>query len=285
MQARFLAAFATIYFIILSYAAWVMQQPSGTYTAAQHAKRISAVFIFPAIAFAVYSVFSQLGAWLDRRADAQIKRHEAKLRKSITELKDSTRFERTQEILRKYDPDAAPPPQPPNPLLQGSGGSAKKLQATTSSRAANIAATAVTGAGVKLSSALGQLWSQAAQTLIADDPTLLAALQQAQCHAAELERENIELRSMLKLPPRSASKARSGTEAVGAPGPMASDAPGAHLLTGGSADAGESLGGNGEESSDGAQHEVPSTGDAEEVPKNAEGQNARGRPRQRSAAS
>ena len=52
-----------------------------------------------------------------------------------------------------------------------------------------------------LSSALGQIFSTAAGTLIADEPMMVAMLKDAQSKAQELERENEELRRRLGMPP------------------------------------------------------------------------------------
>lgn len=196
VRSRFLAGFLALYACILAYAAWVAQQPSGRYTSIEHARRIAPVFLAPLLALAVHTVFAQLHAAMDRRADKQIAALQSRLRKTISELKDSTRFQRTQALLEKFDPDlqlarAAPPGGPEG---------APNRNTTAANRAAVAAAGAAAGAGAKVSSALGQLWSQAANTLMAEDPMMVHMLQQAQQHTAALERENEELRRRLGLP-------------------------------------------------------------------------------------
>lgn len=190
IKARFFAVFTSVYVGILGYTAWVVQSPPGTFTYKGHAQRVLPALISPFFAYGIYEVIKTLQNILDRYTDAQIRSHENKLRKSLSELKDSTRYQRTQQLLEKYDPDWLPP------------AAASGVQATNeslTSRQKGQLKTVVSGAGSRLSVALGHLWSQAAQTLIADDPTLIAALQQAQAQASQLEKENAELRKLLGL--------------------------------------------------------------------------------------
>ncbi len=208
-----------------------MQQPVGRYTSIGHAKRVAPAFIAPIMAYGVYLVADKLRSLFDQRADAQIKRLKQKLTKMVADLKDSTRYQRTQALIEKYDPEhqekmntgRAPrgggdgkganmtPEQqrklamrPDGTTMNGRGLVTSSSGRKLADRATSAAATAVTGAGAALSSALGQLVSSAAKNLIGDDPTLLSMLQQAQEQAKELERENAELRRMLGYPPRGA---------------------------------------------------------------------------------
>ena len=54
---------------------------------------------------------------LERRDAARIRSLNAKLRKMVGELKDSTHYDKTQQLLRKYDPDFQPP-KPATPAPQ-----------------------------------------------------------------------------------------------------------------------------------------------------------------------
>lgn len=189
LRTRFLAVFMSVYFCILAYAAWVVQQPAGTYSSSAHAKRIAPVFAAPALAYALHATVAYLFALLDRRTDKQIRALESKLRKTVSELKDSTRFQRTRALLEKYDPDFAPPPS----AATKPDGAAPARAPAAAQRAAGIATAAAAGAGSAVSSALGQLWSHAAQSLIADDPALVHMLQNAQQQAAKLEADNVQL--------------------------------------------------------------------------------------------
>ena len=232
MRSRFAAGFMAIYMIILAYAAWVMQQPMGKYSSTGHAKRVAPAFIAPILAFGVYRVTDRLRSLFDQRADAQIKRLKEKLRKMVAELKDSTRYQRTQALIEKYDPEQQ---QKMMATRSGAGGAGltpeeRKLQMQSGNgsnpsgstfngrglvpsssgrkladRATSAAATAVSGAGAALSSALGQLVSSAAKNLIGDEPMMVEMLKQAQTQARELERENAELRQLLGWPQRAAS--------------------------------------------------------------------------------
>jgi hypothetical protein len=216
--------------IILAYAAWVMQQPMGKYSSIGHAKRVAPAFIAPIMAYVVYRVTDRLRSLFDRRADAQITRLKEKLTKMVAELKDSTRYQRTQALIEKYDPEhqqkmmavggggggrrggggfnnAMTPEQQRKLSMQQLGGrglfpssSGRKL----ADRATSVAAGAVTGAGAALSSALGQLVGSAAKNLIADDPMVVSMLKDAQAKACELEAENAELRRLLGWPQKGA---------------------------------------------------------------------------------
>ncbi|KAH7616235.1 hypothetical protein Ndes2526B_g08336 [Nannochloris sp. 'desiccata'] len=223
IRSRFAAGFFAIYMIILAYAAWVMQQPSGKFSSIGHAKRVAPAFIAPIMAWSVYRVTDRLRSLFDRRADAQIKRLKEKLGKMVAELKDSTRYQRTQALIEKYDPEhqqkmmavgggggRGNPTSEQQRKLNMQAGNGSRVLASSSSgrkladRATSAAAGAVTGAGVALSSALGQLVSSAAKNLIGDDPTVVSMLNLAQAQAKELERENAELRRMLGWPQRGA---------------------------------------------------------------------------------
>lgn len=208
IRARFFAGFMAVYLVILSYAAWVVQQPTGKFTSMGHAKRVAPAFIAPGLAYVLYTVGDKLRALMDRRADKQIGRLETKLRRMVGELKDSTRYQRTQALLQKYDPDQPPPsPAPQHGRLVGPNSPSKLM--TPRGRAAAAAATAVTGAGAALSSALGQVFGHLADKLIADDPMLINTLQEVQGKVVQLEErnkwleiENSQLRAEKGLPPR-----------------------------------------------------------------------------------
>jgi hypothetical protein len=221
IRSRLMAGFLSSYFCALAYAAWVVQQPAGTYAPAAHAKRIAPVFLGPALTFAVHALAAQVHALLDRRADKQIAALQTRLRKTVADLKDSTRFQRTQALLQKYDPDYAPPAPPPQAPGPGRGGPAG-LPATIAGMAASAAGGVVSATGARVSSAVGQLWDHMATSLIAVDPALVHMLQQAQQAAEALERENAELRRRLGLPPR-------GAQAPPAAGPPAPIEPAALL--------------------------------------------------------
>ncbi len=179
-----------------------MQQPAGTFSPAGHAKRVAPVFLTPAMAWAIFSAADWLRGLADRRADAQMKKLKDKLRKILADLKDSTRYQRTQALLQKYDPDL--PPTPPPGAIKANGPKNKKGSAAGrgkpgSGGATGVVGTAAASAGVALSSALGQMFSTAAEKLIADDPQVVAMLRDAQRRAQALEEENEYLRHQLGM--------------------------------------------------------------------------------------
>ncbi|KAL4447358.1 hypothetical protein ABPG77_007391 [Micractinium sp. CCAP 211/92] len=213
-------SFAVAYAAILAWAAYVNRQPPGTYTQAQQAARVAPTFLAPLIAWLAHRLLGWLQRLLDRRGAARAKQLEAKLRKQVTELKDSTRYDRTLALLQKYDPDYAPPkPQPARSARQGAtAGQQQSASASTPgglpARAAGAAGSALQGAGSRLFPLLGQLYSQAAGTLIADDPVMLGLLRDAQqqsdllrqrlvdaeTRAIALLQANIMLKQQLGLP-------------------------------------------------------------------------------------
>lgn len=238
VNARFVAAFLALYFCILAYAAWVSQQPVGTYTTKEHAKRVSLVFIAPALAYTLHTLLAWLRMLMDKKADRQIAALENRLRKTVTTVKDSMHYDATLRLLRQYDPDYKPPE-----VVSTPGKPRKGPPIGTSTRAANaamgLAAQTVQGAGARMLPVVSQLWSHAANTLIgkaqplctdcvgvictdkcalpcecaADDPVLLQLMSEAKHQAevmqgemaaarnyiGELERENRELRHRLGL--------------------------------------------------------------------------------------
>jgi len=205
IKARFLAIFASIYVCVLAYAAWVVQQPKGTFTNSQHISRISPVFVCPALGYLMYQGIDALSSFFIRRTDAAIANCRKKSDKIIHGLKDTMRFERTHELLCKYDPEYRNAFSGKKELASlyagrdglGSGGN-KKEPSSLSRKASAVAASTVGGAGMRLSSALAQLWGAAADTLLADDPVLMNSLKLAESQGKVLEAENAELKKKLE---------------------------------------------------------------------------------------
>lgn len=171
INARFTAVFFAIYFCILAYAAWVSQQITGTFTTTEHAKRMSLVFIFPTAAYALHVLLSSIKMLLDKKADRQIAALEGRLRKTVSAVKDSTHYEKTLQLLQKYDPDYVPPKPPgTTPFKTPGGRGLTKAPSNAGNRAASAAMSLATstmqGAGSRVMPMLSQFWSQAASTLI-----------------------------------------------------------------------------------------------------------------------
>ncbi|KAK9820260.1 hypothetical protein WJX72_008203 [[Myrmecia] bisecta] len=210
----------------LAYAAWVLRQPPGSYTALGHFLRVSPVVFEPILAYFAHDVVKWIASWGARRDEARIKALDTKLRSIVSELKDSTRYQKTQKLLDLYDPDAAaaraaaarrmpaaspamplgpPGAQRPTAQTSSSGGTSSQLQIHRR----------VTGAGLSLLPALDKL----ATSLIGDNPALTEGLREARSEAealrerlaaaerrvAELVDENTSLRHRLGEEPESTS--------------------------------------------------------------------------------
>jgi hypothetical protein len=207
MRTRFLFMCISVYVCVLAYAGWVMQQPQGTWTGMEHAMRMSPVFVGPALAYVIYQCMSVFYGFMMRRTDARILKCQEKSQKILHGLKDTMRFDRTQALLSKYDPEymLREKEDRMNQVddMRKSGTlsgtiSSRKSSSSLSRRMTAVAASTVGGAGMRLSGALAQLWSVTADTLIADDPVLLNSLRVAESQAQALEAENVALRKKVE---------------------------------------------------------------------------------------
>lgn len=170
---------------------------------------------------------------------------------------DSTRFDKTQKLLEKYDPDyapPAPPPQlmpPPGKVARGGGAARSGVMGS----AGGVAAATLSGAGSRIGPVLGDLWGRVADRLIADDPTALGLVQEAQREADMLKQrlveaegvmqylhhENNTFRHQLGLPPAPELRVPQGPSAQG-PGsavasPRSADSPSGRAVPEGKEDA------------------------------------------------
>ncbi|GAB4814386.1 hypothetical protein N2152v2_001432 [Parachlorella kessleri] len=198
----------------------VLQQPQGKFTAAQHSARVAPVLLAPVAALVLHWLLQRMLGLLGLR---DVRR-------------DSTHYERTLELLQKYDPDFVPP-IPPAALLagkrQGMGAAGAMVGAPQkNSSAAGLASSTVQGAGSQLFPALGKLWDQAANKLIADDPIMVQLIKEARREAdelrarlaaaeagkAQLAAENRQLREQLGLPPAAEEQPGFTAGDVGDPG-------------------------------------------------------------------
>ena len=203
LRTRFLAMFVSVYVCILAYAGWVIQQPQGTFTSAQHAMRISPVLVSPALAYIVYQAMALVFKILMKHTDKKIRACHAKTEKILNGLKDAMRYDRTHALLSKYDPEYKDALQDfkhgsvngDDPRQMGAGMPAKM---SLPKKVTAVAASTVGGAGMRLSGALAQLWSVTADTMIGDDPVLLNSLRVAETQAQVLEHENVELKRKIE---------------------------------------------------------------------------------------
>lgn len=187
IQTRFWGIFVVIYGIVLAYAGYVVRQPVGSLTYAQHAVRVLPVFVLPVVGYLVFQCMALGARIMTSYTDRQILKKKKQQGKILDGLKDAMRFEKTHEILVKYDAEYR-------------GKMTRQGPMTTEKKSKSIAvgstALATVGeAGIRLSSALGQLWGKAADTLISDDPALINLLRTAQSQAQILEAENMQLKA------------------------------------------------------------------------------------------
>ena len=203
MRTRFLFMCISVYVCVLAYAGWVMQQPQETWTSMEHAMRMSPVFVGPALAYVIYQFMSMFYGFMMRRTDARILKCQEKSQKILHWLKDTMRFDRTQALLSKYDPEYMLREKEDrmnqvDDVRKAGTVSNRKSSSSLSRRMTAVAASTVGGAGMRLSGALAQLWSVTADTLIADDPVLLNSLRVAESQAQALEEENMALRKKVE---------------------------------------------------------------------------------------
>jgi len=187
IQTKFWSLFVVVYAIVLAYAGYVVRQPVGRLTYAQHVVRVLPVFLLPLVGYLAFR-FMALGAKIIiNYTDRQILKAKKQQGKILDGLKDSMRFEKTHDILIKYDAEYR------GKMTREIPRSAEKKP--KSLPVGSTALATVGEAGIRLSSALGQLWGKAADTLISDDPALINLLRTAQSQAQNLEAENMHLKA------------------------------------------------------------------------------------------
>lgn len=187
VQTRFWSIFVVIYAIVLAYAGYIVRQPVGSLTYAQHAVRVLPVFALPLVGYLVFRCMALGARIITSYTDRQILKTKKKQEKILDGLKDAMRFEKTHEILVKYDAEYRGKMTRQSPMV---------AEKKSKSIAVGSTALATVGeAGIRLSSALGQLWGKAADTLISDDPALINLLRTAQSQAQILEAENMQLKA------------------------------------------------------------------------------------------
>ncbi|CAK0742861.1 hypothetical protein CVIRNUC_001426 [Coccomyxa viridis] len=169
-------------------AAWVVQQPTGTYTPQGHSMRVAPLFAEPVLAYLLYYiVLGAMHLW-DNRDKRRVEVLNKKLRKMVAELKDSTRYEKTAKLLESYDPDYVPPTPRKQQQQQALRtayipGSAKAPSTPAAGRGDRRLSLGplqhMTGAGISLMPAFDKL----ATSLIGDNPALTEALRAARGEA------------------------------------------------------------------------------------------------------
>lgn len=202
-KSRALVVFLAIFVPAAAIAAQVHRQPPGTFTAREHFIRVSPVLLVP-VAFGIFYFLAQyLCSWKDAAQSKKTQRLVDIKRKLIKELRDSTRYDKTHQLIKKYDPDATPAsvlrPKPGGwdalvPPVRG-------VANGTSLNAATSAAGAAAGAMGGVSKALFPVIEKLASSMIGDNPVVLEQFRQvqhqledAQQQASALWAENVELR-------------------------------------------------------------------------------------------
>ncbi|KAK9842949.1 hypothetical protein WJX74_004808 [Apatococcus lobatus] len=207
LKTRFLTFSVPMAVIAFAWAAWVRQQPVGTYTSQEHFVRMLPVFLVPASAYGLYVALSWVLRWVEIRDRARLTGLQAKLKKMLNELKDSTRYQKTFQLLQKFDPDFQPPTPAPAMLTPGPrGGRLRHMQSAPGSPSTPIMqglragpinspippSTARPKANNFVLSALDHL----ANVTMGSDPVLVSAVREAKQQAEKL-REQLQASEML----------------------------------------------------------------------------------------
>ncbi|KAK9842100.1 hypothetical protein WJX81_008359 [Elliptochloris bilobata] len=174
----------------LAFAAWVVRQPPGTYTARGHSTRVAPLFLEPFVAWLAHALAGTALQVAAQRDAARLARLQGNLRKMVAGLKDSTHYERTQRLLERFDPDYQPPtPRRPPGGLGGLGGRLGDMLP-----ALDRLATSLVGDNPALTEGFTAARHEA--------EALRAQLLAAQARARDLAAENAALRERLGLGPQ-----------------------------------------------------------------------------------
>eukprot|EP00775_Hariotina_reticulata_P010382 gene10382-10540_t len=195
---------------------WVQQQPQGTFTYQEHFNRVSGAMLLPAVAYSLYWVMLFILKAGDKRDAKKLRALHAAKRSMIKELKEMSRYDRIKALIDKFDPDAAAaPPAPPSMLAPpgrgGLGPAVPALLVRGSGHVAGAAAMAMAEAG----KAIMPLVDKLANSIMSDDPLLLADLRNTEvrvagteynsclvrCDNLNLKQRILELELKLELPP------------------------------------------------------------------------------------
>ncbi|KAL6759860.1 hypothetical protein V8C86DRAFT_2565909 [Haematococcus lacustris] len=191
----FMAAAAITTIAALAHLTWMNQQPSFTFLVWDKLRRAVASFLVPVLVLAVSRLFSQCQLLLDQRDQRELQRVTDTKKRMVKDLKDSTHFEKTMELLKKYDPEQ----QQPLPVLAlpaaGGLGTGGRLTPTSQllARTSTAAVAAAAGAG----KALFPLLDSLANNMIGDNPHLVEELRRTQRQMQGLQERNAALKAEL----------------------------------------------------------------------------------------
>lgn len=211
---QFVAVWSTVIFVFIAiFAAWVHRQPEGTYTAQEHAVRVSPILIEPICAYSLHCTIQWLLRIRDKRLGHRLNTLQTKMKRLVHDLKDSTRYDKTQKLLEKYDPEYVP--SSPSKGLSNSTHVASA--STPGMRHRNVSNAQAQGnpgmmsplaglqrgvgaAGSRMAPLLGSL-----ANMVGDNPALMDTLKDAQaeadrlkCQVEKLQRENQRLQLCLR---------------------------------------------------------------------------------------
>lgn len=208
---------------VVAYAAWVMRQPPGTFSVRGHFLRVAPVFCWPLAVYSLCTSVDYLTGWSFRRRERRLQAAQLRMREMITTLKESTNYEKTLQLLRKYDPDfAAAEAKQRARLNQQLSSPVRRVRFSEQDgtppsprHLGGLAGSALRGAGSRMMPALDYL----ASNLMGDNPALTSALREAhsegealrarlvkaEARIATLEADNTKMRSRLgEDPPQDA---------------------------------------------------------------------------------
>ena len=93
------------FFLTAVLAASAVRAAPGTLTPREHFARVAPLFVEPLFVLAALALVRSLGAAVACRDERRLRGARRRLREAVSDLKDSTRFERTMALLVKFDPE------------------------------------------------------------------------------------------------------------------------------------------------------------------------------------
>ncbi|KAF5834834.1 hypothetical protein DUNSADRAFT_8374 [Dunaliella salina] len=170
---------------------WLNRMPAGALPVQQHITRSALSVIVPLATFILHSAFGKIVSLFESRDNSMLKRLYDSKKKMVQDLKDSTRFEKTMALIRKYSPEdqasLAPSPQPvPIPITPATK---QRQQNQPIPTPPSHLLSAAAGAG----KVLFPMFDSLATNMIGDNPQLVAHLRQTQAQLAAEQQRNAAL--------------------------------------------------------------------------------------------
>ncbi|GAX77734.1 hypothetical protein CEUSTIGMA_g5177.t1 [Chlamydomonas eustigma] len=173
--------------------AYLKQQYNETLSTSSYFKMTAAPFLVPSVLYSMGKILLWLLKLLEAREDKQLKKLDDVKKKLIQDLKDSTKFEKTMALLKKYDPAYAAEvfPSPASRHRHRSVDGSGIVNTSLTPGCTNVASTLLVAA----IDSVGKF----ATKVIGDNPTLIEELRRAQAAALHLQQENDVLRQQLQM--------------------------------------------------------------------------------------